>query len=96
MLLKMARLAVATAAAALLAAVFAVDMLENTFVNYPRSPDPIGGRVVSHAVKGITVYISERQLVLLTWLTWIEIGAAAIVVLVVVVHRGDLFNSLRK
>ena len=51
---------------------------------------------MSHAVKGITVYISERQLVLLTWLTWIEIGAAAIVVLVVVVHRGDLFNSLRK
>lgn len=81
------------AAIVLIVACFAGGILENTYVNYPRSPDPQQGRIVPHAVKGIIVYISQNQFDLLYWLGWIQISSGVIAALVILIHRGDPFKS---
>jgi hypothetical protein len=93
MLLKVKKIVGVGAAVVLIAAWFASVILENTYVNYPRSPDPQEGRTVAHEVKGTIVYITERQLELLSWLRWTEIASGAIAVLVILIHRGDPFRS---
>jgi hypothetical protein len=93
MFLKVKRNICASAAAILIVAVFAWGILENTYVNYPRSPNPQDGRVVPHAVKGVIVYITESQSNLLSWLTWVGVGSGVIAVLVTLIHRGDPFRS---
>jgi hypothetical protein len=67
--------------------------LENTYVNYPRSPNVGEGLIVPFVVKGIVVYISERQRLFLSWLEWIEIGSGGIAVLVILIHGGDPFKT---
>jgi hypothetical protein len=93
MFLKVKRTVCASAAAILIVAVFAWGILENTYVNYPRSPDPQDGRVVPHPVKGVIVYITEGQSNLLSWLMWVGVGSGAIAVLVTLIHRGDPFRN---
>lgn len=93
MFLKVKKFIVVGAAVVLIVAVFVWGILENTYVSYPRSPDPQNGRIVPHAVKGITVYITESQRDLLSWVRWIGIGSGAIAVLVTVINRGDPFKS---
>lgn len=44
-----------------LASMTLYTILENTYVSYPRSPDPQLGRVVPHEAKGVVVYISQAQ-----------------------------------
>jgi hypothetical protein len=95
MFLKLKRVVSIAAAAVLISSWFVIGMLENSYVNYPRSPDPLGGRIIAHAVKGIVVYITESQSILLSWLSWVEIGSAAIVALIILVHRGDPFRHPR-
>ena len=68
MFLKVKKVIVVGAAVVLIVAVFAWGVLENTYVSYPRYPDPQNGRIVPHAVKGIIVYITESQRDLLSWL----------------------------
>jgi hypothetical protein len=82
-----------TAALILVAAWFYSGFLENSYVYYPRSPNPGEGLIVPFVVKGIVVYIAERQKAFLCWLHWIEIGSGAIAVLVMVIHGGDPFKS---
>jgi hypothetical protein len=93
MFLKVKKIIVASAAVVLIVAVFAWGILENTYVNYPRSPDPENGRIVPHTVKGIIVYITESQRGLLAWLIWMGIGSGAIAILVTVINLGDPFKS---
>ena len=91
--MKIKKIVGISAAVVLTVAWFASGILENTYVDYPRSPDPQEGKTVPHAVKGIIVYITESQLDLLSWLRWLEIGSGAIAVLVILIHRGDPFRS---
>jgi hypothetical protein len=77
----------------LVVARFAWGILENSYVNLPRSPNPQESRTVPHAVKGIIVYITKSEESLLSWLGWIQLGSGAIVVLVVLIHRGDPFRA---
>jgi hypothetical protein len=93
MFLKIKKIVGVSAAIVLIVAWFASGLLENTYVNYPRSPSPGEGRTVAYAVKGIVVYITEGQQHLLSWLTWIEIGSGMIAALVILIHRGDPFRS---
>ncbi len=83
MFLKIKKIIGVSAAVVLIVAWFASGILENTYVNYPRSPNAGEGRTVPYAVKGIVVYITDRQQHLLSWLTWI----------VILIHRGDPFRS---
>jgi hypothetical protein len=93
MFLKLKRTVCASAAAILIVAVFAWGILENTYINYPRSPDPQDGRVVPHPIKGVIVYITEGQSNLLSWLTWIGAGSGIVAVLVTLIHRRDPFRD---
>jgi hypothetical protein len=93
MYLKIKKIVGASAAVFLILAWFASGILENTYVNYPRSPDQQNGKNVPHAVKGIVVYITESQFDLLSWLRWIEIGSGVIAAFVILIHRGDPFRS---
>jgi hypothetical protein len=93
MFLKVKKIVGVSAAVVLIVATFAGGILENTYVNYPRSPNPQEGRTVPYAVKGIIVYITEGQLDLLSWLRWIQIASGAIAALVILIHRGDPFRS---
>jgi hypothetical protein len=93
MFLNIKRIAVVGAAAVLIGVLFAWGILENTYANYPRSPDPQEGRTVPYAIKGIIVYITESQHDLLSWLRWVAIVSGVIAALVILIHRGDPFRT---
>jgi hypothetical protein len=93
MFLKIKKIVGVSAAVVFIVAWFTWGDLENTYVRYPRSPDPQEGRTVPHEVKGIIVYITESQRDLLSWLGWIQIGSGAIAALVILIHGGDPFRS---
>ena len=95
MFLTIKKIVGVTAALILVAAWFYSGFLENSYVYYPRSPNPGEGLIVPFVVKGIVVYITERQRAFLSWLQWIEIGSGAIAVLVIIIHGGDPFKSRR-
>jgi hypothetical protein len=92
MFLKIKKIVAVSAAIVLIGAWFASGLLENIYVNYPRSPNPGEGRTVPYAVKGIVVYITEGQQQILSGLTWIEIGCGMVAALVILIHRGDPFR----
>jgi hypothetical protein len=93
MYLKVKRVVGAIVAIVFVAAWFAYGSLENTYVNYPRSPDVREGRTVSYNVKGIIVYITRGQNNFLSWLIWTEIGSGLIAGIVILIHQGDPFKS---
>jgi len=96
MFLRLKKIVALSAAIILVAAWFVSGALQNQYVGYPRSPNPDDGRVVPLAVKGIVVYITERQQDTLSWLQRIEIGSGLIVVVVILMHGGDPFRSRKK
>jgi hypothetical protein len=71
MFLRVKKILLISAAVVLIMSVFAWGILENTYVSYPRFPDPQNGRIVPHSVKGVIVYITESQRDLLSRLSWI-------------------------
>jgi hypothetical protein len=77
----------------LVAAWFASGYLEDSYVYYPRVPNPENGLTVAYHVKNIVVYITEKQRSFLTLLAWIEVVSAIVVALVCLIHRGDPFKS---
>jgi ABC-type phosphate transport system permease subunit len=86
-----------TAALIFVAAWWYSGFLENTFVYYPKSPNAEEDMIVPFIVKGIVVYITEKQRAFLSWLEWIRIVFGGIAVLVILMHGGDPFkrrNSL--
>jgi hypothetical protein len=92
--LKVKKIVAASAGVVLIVAWFAFGFLENSiFINSPRFPNPQEGRTVAYAVKGINIYITKSQRELLSWLLWITAGSGMIVVLVLLIHRGDPFKS---
>jgi hypothetical protein len=93
MFLKIKKIVGVSAAVVLIMAIFSWGILENTYVSYPRFPDPQDGRIVPHTVKGVIVYITQSQCDLLFWLGWIGIGSGVIAALVILIHRGDPFKS---
>ena len=95
MFLRIKKIVAVSAAIVLIVAWFASGLLENTYVNYSRAPNPGEGRTVPYAIKGIVVYITEGQQQLLSWLKWIEIGCGVIAALVILIHRGDPFRSTK-
>ena len=54
---------------------------ENTYVSYSRTPEWALGRVVPHEVKGITVYITERQSEMIQWIIWILVVSGALIMI---------------
>jgi hypothetical protein len=50
-----------TAALIFVGAWYYSGFLENVYVSFPRSPNPEQGMIVPLVVKGIVVYISEKQ-----------------------------------
>jgi hypothetical protein len=93
MFLKIKKFVGVGAAAIFIVAWFSYGILQNTYVNYSRSPDAESGRTVPYAVKGIVIYITHDQQGLLSWLEWIEVGSGMITALVILIHRGDPFRS---
>lgn len=70
MLQRTRKALLAASAVVALASMTVYGILENTYVNYPKAPEQSSGRVVSHEVKSITVYITERQSEVIHWVTW--------------------------
>ena len=64
---------------------FSYGILENTYVTYPRLPDPSMGRIVPYEVKGIVVFIDENQRLMVTCLKWTQIVGAILAVACLVV-----------
>jgi hypothetical protein len=77
------------AAAVLLPAWFYSGLLENTYVTWPREPDPEIGRTIPYPVKRITVYITKYDQQLNTKLRWVLVGSG-LIFLVGIVLSGDL------
>jgi hypothetical protein len=62
-------------------------VLDNTYVNYPRTPDPGVGLIVPYEAKRVVVYIRNDQRAFLDWLRWIEIGSGALLRISLAVNR---------
>lgn len=78
---------------AFIAAWILLSLADNTYVNYGRTPDPVSGRVVPYAVKGVVVYISQQEQMLVSALGWI-VWSAGIAIAVVLIGQGR--NPFRK
>jgi hypothetical protein len=62
-------------------------ILENTYVNYPRTPDQQLARVVPHNVKSITVYVIEYQSAVLQWIVWILVVSSILVLINLILNQ---------
>jgi hypothetical protein len=61
--------------------------LENTYVNYPRDPDPTLLRIVPHVAKGVTVYITRTQNTLINSVTICLVVSGMLAILMVLSER---------
>jgi hypothetical protein len=86
---KMRRISAILVAIVFLAAWFTEGALDNVYVEYPREADQKSGAIVPYAVKGVVVYITKSQKTLLSALRWVELGTVAVMIIMVVVYRGD-------
>ena len=78
------KLGLATAAAAGVVFVLSIVIgwiLESTYVTRPREPNPAVGRTEPYVIKSVTVYLAPAEREFLTWLTRLEIGSGAVVLL---------------
>ena len=79
---KKLRVAMVAAAGLVFALSLAIGwILENTYVTWPREPNPALGRTEPHSIKSLTVYITPAEREVLTWLTRLEIGSGVIILL---------------
>ena len=93
MLLTIKKIVGLAAALVFVGAWYYSGFLENTYVSFPRSPNPDQSIIVPLVVKGIVVYISEKQRDFLSFLQWIEICSGGTAVLILLIHGGDPFKS---
>jgi hypothetical protein len=93
MFLRIKKIIGGGAALIFVAAWFAYGNLQNSYIIYPQTPNLLEGKTEPHAVKGMVVYITKEQERFLSWLNWISIASAAVVVLVALIHMGDPFKS---
>jgi hypothetical protein len=77
----------AGAAVAWVAAMIFQGILDNTYVNYPRVPNPEIGRTVPYEVKRVVVYITKDQSAVLDWLRWVEIGSGALILISLILNQ---------
>jgi hypothetical protein len=66
-----------------------LGLLEMTYVGWSKSPQPEIGRTVPHAVKGIIVYISPRDVQFNRSLKWTVIVSGSLLA-VCLVFSGEL------
>lgn len=76
---KIRKILLGVAAVIGFAALLAQAACDNTFVSYPRVPDPAIGRTVPYVAKRVLVYITEDWSTFLDWLRWIEISSFSII-----------------
>lgn len=93
MLLRIQKIAGLGSALIFVAAWFYSGFLENTFVNNPRVPVPSEAMTVPLVVKGIVVFITDKQRAILSALSWMEICFGGIAILIILIHGGDPFSS---
>jgi hypothetical protein len=62
-------------------------VLDNTYVSYPRVPNPELGRTVPYVAKSVVVYITEDQSIVLDWLRRIEIGSGALLLISLILSQ---------
>jgi hypothetical protein len=91
MRLKIARIVFAVAAAVLLPCWFYSAALINSYVNRPREPRPEIGRVIPYTAKRVTIYITATEQSVMDWLTRVEIGAGAILLVTVLIGGPSNF-----
>ena len=78
---KIRRVILGLAGLALFASLVFDTMLASMFINYPRVPNPEIGRVFPHELKGIVVYVTDRQSRILTALWWTQIGSGSVILI---------------
>jgi hypothetical protein len=77
----------------LILACFFRGLLDNTFVNYATKPNLAEKKTVAYSVKKIIVYISPHEKSLLEFVNFTILGSFVIVVLILIIHRGDPFKE---
>ncbi|MGC1466100.1 MAG: hypothetical protein WA792_10245 [Pseudolabrys sp.] len=77
---KIFRAVYIAAAIILLPAWFYYGLLENTYVTWPRQPQPEINRTIPYSAKGIAVYITKADQQLNVELMWTLIGSGLVFV----------------
>jgi hypothetical protein len=78
------------AAVILLSTWFYVGALDNAYFDRSREPDPKAGWTTPYSVKGITVYVSEREAAIAVWLNRIDIGLIGLILMCAWLTGGKL------
>jgi hypothetical protein len=78
---KVRRAILGVAGAVWVAALGFNAILDNAYVNYPRVPNAEIGRTIPYEVKRIVVYVTEGQATALNWLSWLQIGSGAVILI---------------
>lgn len=74
-------------AATWIATVFSNTILDNTYVGYPREPDPAKHLVMPYSVKGIVVYITSGQMEVILIFRYVMIISGILTVILIVVNQ---------
>jgi hypothetical protein len=69
------------------ASAVAYSLIDNTYVSYPRHPEPESSRTVPYAVKGIVVYLTPWEEAVAAWVGWVFFASGAVVVINFVAAR---------
>jgi hypothetical protein len=69
---------------------FYCGIVENDYVYRPRQPEPQAGWTAPYVVKGITVYVSDREAALAVWFFRLDIALFGVIFLCIVLNGGKL------
>jgi hypothetical protein len=69
---------------------FALIVLDNRYVTYPREPEPVQGLIAPYQVKSVTVYVTPEQQRFVTWLFRFDMGIFAILIVCVALSGGKI------
>lgn len=80
------RAILAAAGVAWAAALILHALLDFTYIDYQRAPNPEIGRTVSYGVKHVVVYITKDQRSFLGWLRWVLIGSGSVILISLILN----------
>jgi hypothetical protein len=77
----------AFASMAWVGAIITQGIIDNLYVNYPRTPDQLVQRIIPYSVKRIVVYLTPQQAGLLECLRPIEIASGVLIILLLIANK---------
>jgi len=93
MLLKIGKIIAFASLLVFVGSLFVIGSLENSYLSYPRAPEPSSERTVPFHIKGIVVYITRSQRETLSILYYVHGISISLVACILILSRGRAITS---